>query len=160
MRQYAGASRLTDREIELLIRWIAQGAPWQKHWSFLPPGRQSLPEGHYSNWPKNAIDRFVLARLEQEGLAPSPEADRRMLIRRVSLDVTGLPPTPAEVEAFVRDSTANAYDKVVTRLLDSPRYGERMAARWLDAARYADTNGYQTDAERSMWVAGLGNRRI
>ena len=151
LRNTPAPRRLTDREIELLTRWIAQGAPWQKHWSFLPPRRPPLPEVHDSNWPKNAIDRFVLARLEREGLKPSPEADRRTLIRRVSFDLTGLPPTPAEVEAFVRDSSPNAYDKVVTRLLDSPRYGERMAARWLDAARYADTNGYQTDAERSMW---------
>ena len=128
--QYAGASRLTDREIALLTRWIAQGAPWQKHWSFLAPGRRPLPEVHDSNWPKNAIDRFVLAQLEREGLKPSPEAGRRTLIRRVSFDLTGLPPTPAEVEAFVRDPSADAYDKVVTRLLGSPRYGERMAARW------------------------------
>jgi hypothetical protein len=149
--QYAGAPRLTDREIELLTHWIAQGARWQKHWSFLPPVRRPAPEVHDSNWAKNGIDRFVLARLEQEGLKPSPEADRRTLIRRVSFDLTGLPPTLAEVEAFVRDSSPNAYEKVVTRLLASPRYGERMAARWLDAARYADTNGYQTDAERSMW---------
>ena len=113
--------------------------------------RPALPAVQDSNWPKNPIDYFVLARLEREGLKPSPEADRRTLIRRVSFDLTGLPPTPAEVDAFLRDSSPNAYEKVVDRLLDSPRYGERMAARWLDAARYADTNGYQTDAERSMW---------
>src|SRR4051812_45692461 len=152
--QYAGASRLTDREIDLLTRWVAQGASWQKHWSFIPPRRPPLPAVHDSHWAKNEIDHFVLARLEREGLKPSPEADRRTLIRRVSFDLTGLPPTPAEVDAFVRDSSPDAYDKVVTRLLDSPRYGERMAARWLDAARYADTNGYQTDAERSMWRGG------
>src|SRR3954453_8589023 len=135
--QYAGASRLTDREIDLLTRWVAQGASWQKHWSFLPPRRPPLPDVHDSHWGKNEIDRFVLARLEREGLKPSPEADRRTLIRRVSFDLTGLPPTPSEMDAFLQDHSANAYEKVVDRLLASPHYGERMAAKWLDAARYA-----------------------
>jgi hypothetical protein len=148
---YAGAARLTDREIGLLTQWVAQGAPWQKHWSFLPPVRPAQPEIRDRTWPKNAIDYFVMARLEREGLQPSIEADRRTLIRRVSFDLTGLPPTPPEVDAFLRDRSANAYEKVVDRLLGSPHYGERMAMRWLDAARYADTNGYQTDAERQMW---------
>ena len=102
-------------------------------------------------WPRNPIDNFILARLEREGLAPSPEASRETLIRRVSLDLTGLPPTPAEVDAFLQRQSPNAYEKVVDRLLASPRYGERMAARWLDGARYADTNGYQYDGERDMW---------
>src|ERR1700733_1760252 len=148
---WAGGVKLSDRQIDLLTRWIAQGAAWQKHWSFIPRVRPALPEVGDSHWPKNAIDNFVLARLEREGLKPSPEADRYTLIRRVTLDLTGLPPTPAEVQAFVDDSSADAYEKVVDRLLASPRYGERMAMRWLDAARYADTNGYQTDGERSMW---------
>jgi len=148
---WAGAAKLSDRQIDLLSRWIAQGAVWQKHWSFIPPIRPALPEISDGRWPKNAIDNFVLARLDREGLKPSPEADRFTLIRRVTLDLTGLPPTPAEVQAFVEDSSADAYEKVVDRLLASPRYGERMAMRWLDAARYADTNGYQTDGERSMW---------
>ena len=100
---------------------------------------------------RNPIDAFVLQRLEREGLKPSPEADRATLLRRVSLDLTGLPPTPAEVDAFLADTSPNAYEKVVDRLLQSPRYGERMAFPWLDAARYADTNGYQTDGERFMW---------
>ena len=99
----------------------------------------------------NPIDYFILARLEREGLHPSPEADKRLLIRRVSLDLTGLPPTPAEVDAFVADTSPNAYEKVVDRLLASPRYGERMAFRWMEAARYGDTNGYQTDGPRDMW---------
>ena len=98
-----------------------------------------------------AIDRFVLERLEREGLTPSPEAGRETLMRRVSLDLTGLPPTPAEIDAFLNDKSPDAYEKVVDRLLASPRYGERMAVRWLDAARYADTNGYQFDGERVMW---------
>ncbi len=141
---WAGAAKLTAREIDLLTQWVAQGARWQDHWSYIPPKRLKNP-------PKNPIDSFILARFDREGLKPSPEADRPTLIRRVSLDLTGLPPTPAEVGAFVNDTAPNAYEKVVDRLLTSPRYGERMAIRWLDAARYADTNGYQTDGERSMW---------
>ena len=113
--------------------------------------RANLPPSTKTSWPRNPIDNFVLARLEKEGLQPSAEAAKTTLIRRVSLDLTGLPPTPEEVDAFLKDSSPNAYEKVVDRLLASPRYGERMAIRWLDAARYADTNGYQTDAERHMW---------
>lgn len=148
---WAGTARLSEREVNLLTRWIEQGAVWQKHWSFTPPVRRELPTVSDTNWPKNALDYFVLSRLDREGLKPAPEADRRTLIRRLTLDITGLPPTPAEVNAFVQDASANAYEKVVDRLLASPHYGERMAMRWLDNARYADTNGYQTDGERSMW---------
>ena len=148
---WSGAAKLSAREIDLLTQWVAQGARWQDHWSYLSPKRPASPKVIDASWPKNAIDAFVLARLEKGQLKPSPEADRRTIIRRVSLDITGLPPTPAEVEAFVSDTTSNAYEKVIDRLLSSPRYGERMAIRWLDAARYADTNGYQTDGERSMW---------
>ena len=144
---YSGV-KLTDREIELIRQWVAQGAVWEKHWSFIPPKRRETPQVSKPQWVRNPIDAFVLERLEREGLAPSAEADRATLIRRVTLDLTGLPPTPAEVDAFVRDGD---YEKVVDRLLASPRYGERMAVRWLDAARYADTNGYQTDGERCMW---------
>jgi hypothetical protein len=144
---YSGAT-LTDREIGLIRDWVSQGAKWEKHWSFIPPKRREPPAVSKPNWVRNPIDAFVLERLDREGLAPSPEAERAILIRRVSLDLTGIPPTPAEVDAFVRDGD---YEKVVDRLLASPRYGERMAAPWLDAARYADTNGYQTDGERSMW---------
>jgi hypothetical protein len=142
---------LTAAEIETLKQWIAQGAKWQKHWSFIPPERAPLPEVKNAAWSRNAIDRFVLHRLEQEDLPPSPEASKETLIRRVSLDLTGLPPTPAEMDAFLKDSSPNAYEKVVDRLLASPRYGERMAFRWLDGARYADSNGYQFDGERIMW---------
>jgi hypothetical protein len=144
---YSGAT-LSDREIGLIRDWVAQGAKWEKHWSFIPPKRPAPPKVSNPKWVRNPIDAFVLAKLDREGLAPSPEAERAILIRRVSLDLTGIPPTPAEVDAFVRDGD---YEKVVDRLLASPRYGERMAAPWLDAARYADTNGYQTDGERSMW---------
>jgi len=148
---YEGHDKLSEREIGLIQRWIEQGAAWQSHWSLIPPERPSLPAVSKPDWPVNGIDHFVLARLEREGLSASPEADRATLIRRVTLDLTGLPPTPAEVDAFLNDTSPNAYEKVVDRLLQSPRYGERMAVRWLDSARYADTNGYQTDAERYMW---------
>lgn len=142
---------LTPREISLLTEWIKQGAPWQTHWAFVNPARPALPSVKNTAWPRNAIDHFVLARLEANGWQPAPEADRATLLRRVSLDLTGLPPTPPELDAFLNDKAPNAYEKVVDRLLASPRYGERMAFKWLDAARYADTNGYQLDGERSMW---------
>jgi hypothetical protein len=148
----AAGEPLTGREIALLTRWIEQGAKWQKHWSFIPPTRPELPKGLKDpKWVRNPIDAFVLQRLEHEGLKPSPEADSATLLRRVSLDLTGLPPTPAELDAFLADKSANAYEKVVDRLLRSPQYGERMAFPWLDASRYADSNGYQTDGERFMW---------
>lgn len=143
--------QLTAAEIELLTEWIRQGARWQQHWSFVTPTRPALPKVQNTDWPKNAIDYFVLARLEAEGLQPSPEADRATLLRRVSFDLTGLPPTAKELDEFLADASPNAYEKVVDRLLASPRYGERMAFRWLDAARYADTNGYQIDGDRSAW---------
>jgi mono/diheme cytochrome c family protein len=147
----SSARQLTERQIQLIARWIQQGAKWQKHWAFIPPQCHVLPPVKSIHWPRNAIDFFILERLEREGLTPSPEADKTTLIRRVTLDLTGLPPTPAEVDVFLADSSPDAYEKVVDRLLASPRYGERMAARWLDAARYADTNGYQSDGERTMW---------
>ena len=148
---YFGLPKLPGREIELIRRWIEEGAQWQKHWSFIPPERPPLPPVTNKEWPRNPIDSFVLARLAREGLTVSPEADRATLIRRLTLDLTGLPPTPVEVEAFLNDRSPNAYEKVVDRLLRSPRYAENMAWQWLDAARYADTNGYQSDGVRSMW---------
>jgi len=141
---YLGHEKLPERDIETLRQWIAQGAPWQPHWAFISPKASPAVAA-------NAIDHFILARLEREGLRPSPEADRATLIRRVSLDLTGLPPTPAEVAAFINDTSASAYEKVVDRLLASPRYAERMSILWLQAARYADTNGYQSDGPRTMW---------
>ena len=149
--EYLGHAKLTDSEISLFRRWIEEGAKWQRHWSFLPPQRPAEPDVKDSAWPRNPLDRFVLGRLEREGLHPSPEAGRPTLIRRVSLDLTGLPPTPEEVDAFVADRSRQAYEKVVDRLLASPNYAERMAIRWLEAARYADTNGYQSDGARDMW---------
>ena len=151
MPHISSGRRLTERQIELIRRWIEQGAKWQKHWSLIPPSRPPLPKVRNTLWPRNPIDFFILERLEREGFPTSPEADKTTLIRRVTLDLTGLPPTPAEVDAFLADKSRGAYEKVVDRLLASPRYGERMAARWLDAARYADTNGYQYDGERVMW---------
>ena len=142
---------LTGKEVATLREWIAQGATWEKHWSFIPPARSAAPPVRDAAWAKNDIDRFILARLESEGLRPSPEAPRATLLRRASMDLTGLPPTPAELQAFLADPSPRAYEQAVDRLLDSPRYGERMAARWLDAARYADSNGYQYDGERVMW---------
>ncbi len=147
---YSGL-KLSSQEIETLRTWIAQGAKWQKHWSFIPPKRPELPPVRHRDWPRNPIDRFVLARLERENLEPAPEADREVLLRRAALDLTGLPPSLADLDAFLQDHSPDAYEKAVDRLLASPRYGERMAARWLDAARYADSNGYQFDGERVMW---------
>ncbi len=152
MMPYAG-SRLTldEREKAVLIRWIEQGAEWKPHWSFIPPTRPAVPEVKTSSWSRNDIDRFVLATLESKGLTPSPEASRETLIRRVSFDLTGLPPTLEEIDAFVADSSSDAYEKVAERLLDSEAYGERMATEWLDVARYADSHGYQDDGMRQMW---------
>lgn len=142
---------LSQREKQLLKDWIAQGANYQPHWSIIAPVSQTPPVVRDQGWPRNPIDHFVLARLEREGVAPSPPADKITLLRRVTLDLTGLPPTPAEVDAFVADAAPGAYERVVDRLLASPRYGERMAVDWLDAARYADSNGYQVDRDREMW---------
>lgn len=155
--------RLSEAEKSLLKQWIAIGAPWQEHWSFVAPARPAAPTVANNAWPRNAIDQFIVARLEQERLTPSPEADRPTLIRRLSLDLTGLPPTPDEVDRFVNDADDDAYEKLVERLLESPRYGERMAQEWLDAARFADTHGYHIDAGRDMsrwreWVIASYNR--
>src|SRR5262249_28165915 len=141
-----------EREIATLRAWIEQGARWRPHWAFLAPERHEPPAVRNSSWVRNPIDRFVLARLEREGLAPASEADRARLLRRVTFDLTGLPPTLTELEAFLADRSPDAYEKVVDRLLASHRYGERMAVNWLDAARYADTHGYQVDPEREMWA--------
>lgn len=142
---------LEPAEKELLRRWIADGADYQPHWAFQAPKQAPLPRVHNKTWPRNAIDAFVLARLEQAKLAPSPRADPYTLVRRLYLDLTGLPPTPAQADAFVHDSSPAAYEHLVDQLLASPHYGERWARRWLDLARYADTNGYEKDRQRSIW---------
>jgi hypothetical protein len=142
---------LSAAQKELVRKWIAQGAPWEPHWSFIKPERPALPAVKNLAWIRTPVDRFILARLEAAGLAPSPEADRRTLARRLWLDLTGLPPEPAEVEAFVGDRSADAYERLVDTLLESPRYGEHRARYWLDAARYADTHGLHFDNFREIW---------
>ncbi len=143
--------RLTEAEVDVLRRWIAQGAKYAAHWAYVPPRLPELPAVKQAGWVRNPIDRFILARLEKAGLKPSPEADRATLLRRVSLDLTGLPPTPAEVDAFLSDPAPDAYEKVVDRLLVSPQFGERWARPWLDLARYADSHGFQRDDLRDIW---------
>lgn len=142
---------LTAQQKQILKQWIAEGAAYAEHWAFVAPKQLPLPEVKQKDWPRNAIDRFILARLEAEGLSPSREADRYTLAKRVYLDLIGLPPTPEEADAFVNDKAPNAYEAMVDRLLVSPQYGERWARKWLDLARYADTNGYEKDRPRSMW---------
>jgi Protein of unknown function (DUF1553)/Protein of unknown function (DUF1549)/Planctomycete cytochrome C len=154
---------LSDAEIALIKTWINQGAkipagaaltaaqPVKKHWSYLKPVRPPLPEVKDTAWVRNPIDRFILARLEKEGLKPSPEASKETLIRRVSLDLTGLPPSPAEVDAFLADKRPDAYERLVDRLLASPAYGERWATPWLDLAHYGDSEGWTTDRQRVAW---------
>jgi len=143
--------RLTEDEADLVRRWIEQGAEWAEHWAFVKPERLDPPAVD-SAWPQSPIDHFVLAELEVAGLEPSPQAPRETLLRRVHFDLTGLPPTLEEVEAFLADDSPDAFEKVVDRLLASPAYGERMAIDWLDGARYADTNGFQNDFSREMWL--------
>jgi len=146
---------LDAAEIDVLRRWIDEGAPWERHWAFAPPVAAPVPDTGSAAWARDDLDRYVFARLADAGLAPSPEADRATLLRRLTLDLTGVPPTPGELDAFLADSSADAdeaYERAVDRLLASPRFGERMALPWLDAARYADTNGYHRDATRTMWL--------
>jgi hypothetical protein len=142
---------LTDSQKKLLRQWVTEGAAWNDHWAFALRTLPQRPDVGGSKWPRNDIDRFVLSRLVKSGLTPSLVASRETLIRRVTLDLTGLPPTPAEVDAFLADKSKQAYENVVDRLLKSPRYGERMAWEWLDASRYADTDGFQGDPTRTMW---------
>jgi hypothetical protein len=143
---------LKPEQKDILRRWVAAGAEYQPHWSLIPPKRPALPKVKDESWVRNPIDRFVLAKLEENGLHPAPEADRRTIARRLSLDLTGLPPSPDLVEAFVNDPAPQADDRLVTRLLDSPRWGEHRARYWLDVARYADTNGYHFDNYREAWA--------
>jgi hypothetical protein len=142
---------LTPEQIELLKKWVAEGATWQEHWAFIPPVKHELPKVSQPDWCRNPIDNFILNRLDAVGLKPSSQASKETLIRRLTLDLTGLPPTMAEVDAFVNDDSSDAYEKVVDRLLTSRRYGENMARYWLDAARYGDTHGLHLDNYREMW---------
>jgi hypothetical protein len=149
---------LSKSQTEMLRRWIDGGATWPEkfdadgHWAYVAPVRPELPQVSNDSWPRNGIDKFILHRLDEEGLAHSPEADRATLIRRIYLDLIGLPPTPAEVDSFLMDSSQDAYEKVVDRLLASPQFGERWARPWLDLARYADSHGYQRDDLREIWA--------
>jgi len=142
---------LTAEEKEILGRWIDQGAQYKTHWAFLPPSKAELPRVRKRNWPRNEIDYFVLARMEDQGLSPAPEADPERLLKRVYLDLTGLPPSVDDQETFLNNPTSSAYQQVVRRLLRSPHYGEKMAIPWMDLARYADSHGYQDDGLRTMW---------
>lgn len=160
MPQPSTAPALSPEKVQLIRRWIDQGAVWpetegearfEPHWAYREPARPSPPPVRTAGWVRNPIDAFVLGRLEREGFSPSPEAARATLIRRVTLDLTGLPPTPAEVDAFLADTRADAYERLVDRLLASPHYGERWARSWLDLVRYADSDGGSWDRPRSMW---------
>jgi len=142
---------LTAEQIDTLRRWIDEGAPWEEHWAFQPPVRAPPPQGDHAAWARNPIDHFVLAELARRGWSPADEAALETLVRRVTLDLTGLPPTPEDVEAYRNDPGADRYERLVERLLASPRFGEHMSVDWLDAARFADTSGYQTDGPREMY---------
>jgi len=143
---------LKPEQIETLRRWVEQGGEYSAHWAFVPPVRPAVPRVQHAEWNRNPIDAFIVRRLESEGLAPSPEASRETLIRRLALDLTGLPPTPEEVDAFVADQSPDAYEQLVDRLLASPRHGEKLSAGWLDAARYADSDGFEKDKPRFVWM--------
>lgn len=147
----SSGKKLAAEQVTLLRQWIQEGAVYQKHWAFEAPVRPDPPAVRKADWPHNDIDRFILAALEAKHLEPAPEAPKEMLVRRVTLDLTGLPPTPEEVDAFLADPDAGAYERVVDRLLKSPRYGEQMARYWLDVARYGDSHGLHLDNERSIW---------
>ena len=142
---------LTDYEKAVLIKWIEQGADYMPHWAFITPVKKNLPEVEDRNWPQNPIDYFVLHKLEEHNLKPSAVADKETLLRRITLDLTGLPPSIEEIDAFLADQSPDAYEKVVDKLLQSPRYGEKMTVDWLDVSRYADTHGYTVDRYRPMW---------
>ncbi|MCB0687474.1 MAG: DUF1553 domain-containing protein [Saprospiraceae bacterium] len=142
---------MSDRDLAMIRKWILQGAEYKEHWSFTPPRRPEIPKVLDEQWCKNEIDHFVLSKLESEQLTPNELATKEILIRRATIDLTGLPPTLAHIDDFLKDNSANAFEKVIDRLLASPQYGERMAAFWLDLARYADSNGYSQDGLRIMW---------
>lgn len=143
---------VTAEEVAKLKAWIKAGAPWEEHWSFIPPTKPTPPEAANQTWGKNEIDAFILSRLEREGLEPAPATDKATLLRRVTFDLTGLPPTPKEVDAFLADESEDAYEKVIERLLGSERFGEHMARYWLDAVRYGDTHGLHLDNYREIWA--------
>ena len=142
---------LTEAEVAVIKKWIEEGAKYEPHWAFVPPQKSALPQVKNKAWPKNEIDNFVLSKMEEHGLAPNEEADKERLLRRIALDITGLPPTPGMIDSFVKSTDPNVYEKTIDALLQQPAYGERMAIPWLDVARYADSHGYQDDNYRSQW---------
>ncbi|MBZ5859115.1 PSD1 and planctomycete cytochrome C domain-containing protein [Flavihumibacter profundi] len=143
--------KLSQREVDLIKKWIQQGAKYEKHWAFTPPKKPALPKVNQDKWPRNEIDYFILAKQEQKGLAPNEQADKERLLKRVSLDLTGLPPTLQMMDAFLADQSQDAYEKVVDELMKDKAYGEKMSIHWLDLARYADSHGYQDDGYRTQW---------
>ena len=143
--------KLTQHEVDLIEKWIRQGAKYEKHWSFVAPKKAPLPKVEMTNWPRNEIDYFILAKQEQKGLAPNEEADKERLLKRLSIDLTGLPPSLSMMNAFLEDKSPAAYEKVVDQLMQKPSYGEKMSLLWLDLARYADSHGYQDDGYRTQW---------
>ena len=143
--------KLTQHEVDLIEKWIRQGAKYEKHWSFVAPKKVPLPKVEMTNWPRNEIDYFILAKQEQKGLAPNEEADKERLLKRLSIDLTGLPPSLSMMNAFLEDKSPAAYEKVVDQLMQKPSYGEKMSLLWLDLARYADSHGYQDDGYRTQW---------
>ncbi len=145
------APALQPQQIALLRQWIREGAKWSDHWAFVPPREQALPSVSHAQWPRQPLDRFILSALEQQGMQPAQEATRAQLLRRVSFDLTGLPPTAEELAGFLADTAPDAYERQVDRLLSSPHYGERWAALWMDLARYADSRGYEADHDRVVW---------
>ncbi|GGN05759.1 hypothetical protein GCM10010967_46190 [Dyadobacter beijingensis] len=151
MPPLASNLKLTEREIDLIGKWIKQGAKYEKHWAFVAPKKPRLPEVSHKDWAKNSIDYFILEKQEQKGLAPAAEADKERLLKRLSLDLTGLPPSLQLMDEFLADNSPNAYEKMVDKLLANPAYGEKMAIHWLDLARYADSHGYQDDGYRTQW---------
>ena len=152
---------LNSEEIALIAKWIDQGAKYKRHWAFIPPQKAQLPQANGDDWPSNEIDHFILTKMDAAGLSPNEEADKERLLKRVSLDITGLPPDINMQEEFVNDGRADAYEKIVDKLLARPQYGEKMAVYWMDIARYADSHGYQDDGYRTMWpLARLGDSRV
>ena len=141
---------LTTEQIELVRKWIKAGAKYEPFWAYIPPKRQAVPQVKHTDWPRNDIDRFLLAKQEAQGIGPGPEADRATLVRRLYFDLTGLPPTPAQVQEFVKDTAPDAYEKLVDKLLASPAFGERMATWWFDLVRFADTVGYHGDQDQRI----------
>ena len=142
---------LTEREKQIIEKWIEQGAKWETHWAYIPPVKNDPPPGNFNTQSTSIIDRFVIKQMMKKGLKPAPKASKEILLRRLYFDLTGLPPSISEIDNFLNDFSEDAYEDVVDRLLLSPSYGERMASIWMDISRYADTNGYQDDTERTMW---------